>query len=102
MRYSFVACIADSSLMYPDSSLPNFNPPALANGHSATAVPSPYLFPNVPECHFAQQLTRMDMVSTNKFILKLHLKRIEYMQYISVLHEITTKQLSLCVIYICS
>lgn len=54
--------------MYSNSSLPNFSPPALANGHSAVAVPSPYLFPDVPECHFAEQLTRMDMVRMNRHI----------------------------------
>jgi hypothetical protein len=54
--------------MYPNSGLPNFSHPALANGHSAVAVPAPYVFPDVPECHFAEQLTRMDMVSMNKYI----------------------------------
>jgi hypothetical protein len=54
--------------MYPNSGLPNFSHPALANGHSAVAVPPPYVFPDVPECHFAEQLTRMDMVSMNKYI----------------------------------
>ena len=52
-------------MMYPNSSLPSFNHPALVNGHSPTTVPPPYMFPNVPECHFAEQLTRMDMVGVN-------------------------------------
>jgi hypothetical protein len=52
--------------MYPNSGLPNFSHPSLANGHSAIPVPSSYVFPDVPECHFAEQLTRMDMVSMNQ------------------------------------
>lgn len=54
--------------MYPNSGLPNFSHPAVANGYSAIAVPLPYVFPDVPERHFAEQLTRMDMVRMNKCI----------------------------------
>ncbi|XP_021924640.1 ral guanine nucleotide dissociation stimulator-like 1 isoform X3 [Zootermopsis nevadensis] len=67
-RFSKEDQMLDSCLMYSNSSLPNFSPPALANGHSAVAVPSPYLFPDVPECHFAEQLTRMDMALFKKLV----------------------------------
>ncbi|XP_069698591.1 ral guanine nucleotide dissociation stimulator-like 1 isoform X2 [Periplaneta americana] len=59
----------DSCLMYTNTSLPNFNPPPhLANGHSSSAAPPPYQFPDVPECHFAEQLTRMDMELFKKLV----------------------------------
>jgi hypothetical protein len=64
--------------MYPNSGLPNFSHPSLTNGHSAIPVPSSYVFPDVPECHFAEQLTRMDMVSMNKnIVIEINLQSIE-------------------------
>lgn len=37
---------------------------ALVNGGLAPRLP--YNFPEVPEAHFAEQLTRMDMVSSSR------------------------------------
>lgn len=51
--------ITDSCMDYPSSSL-CFNH-SLANGNSTQL----YHFPEVPERHFAEQLTRMDCVSIN-------------------------------------
>ncbi|XP_023722934.1 ral guanine nucleotide dissociation stimulator-like 1 isoform X3 [Cryptotermes secundus] len=67
-RFSKEDQMFDSCLMYPNSGLPNFSHPALANGYSAIAVPLPYVFPDVPERHFAEQLTRMDMELFKKLV----------------------------------
>lgn len=58
----------DSCLMYPGSSLPCYSSAGLANGHCPALIPLPYIFPDVPETHFAEQLTRMDMELFKKLV----------------------------------
>nr|CAD7451894.1 unnamed protein product [Timema tahoe] len=54
--------LLDTCMMYPGHSLKIH--PAAVNGNS----PQQYLFPDVPERHFAEQLTRMDMELFKKLV----------------------------------